>query len=114
MLMRRGGFCAAIAAVAVFTLVAGAAPVHAREAVPASTDFGAHHRAHLPSRRVILVSEMNTGALVVERRSVADDAAVAFAGSRPAWRLDIPLSWYFLTPAYVRDPGGQIPGDSSV
>ncbi|WP_304458305.1 hypothetical protein [Alicyclobacillus sendaiensis] len=114
MAMRKGGFRALAAALSACAWLASGACAEAREAVAASTDFGGHHRGHHSARRVILVNETNAGAMVMERRQVADDAVVAFAGSRPAWRLDIPLSYYFLTPVYLRDPGGQIPGDRSV
>lgn len=114
MAMRKGGIRVMLAALCACASMAWGASVEAHEAVSASTDFGSHHRVHHPARRVILVNETNTGAMVIERRRVADDAVVAFAGSRPAWRLDLPLSYYFLTPVYMRDPGGRIPGDRSV
>lgn len=114
MSMRNAVRRALLAASAACTLAAWGAPVDARAAVSASTDFGSHHRAPSQAHRVILVNETRTGAWALEARRVDDDAVVAFAGSRPAWRLDIPLSCYFLTPVYMRDPGGWIPGDRSV
>lgn len=112
--MRMGRIQAAFALLSACAGLICGAPVHAREVSPASTDFGRHHRMHPPAHRVILVKETHTGAWSLENRQVDDDAVVAFAGPRPAWRMDIPLSCYFLTPVYMRDPGGQIPGDRSV
>ncbi|MBF8378861.1 hypothetical protein IW967_13475 [Alicyclobacillus mali] len=114
MTMRKGGFRGAIAILSACAWLAWGAPADARVSASASTDFGPHHRLHHPARRVILVNETDAGGCVLERRRVDDDAVVAFAGSRPAWRLDIPLSCYFLAPVYLRDPGGRIPGDRSV
>ncbi|SDW01578.1 hypothetical protein [Alicyclobacillus hesperidum] len=82
-----------------------AAPAVVRADTPSLTDFGQrdvplHAQRHLHS--ALFVTESDEGTVAWEEHGVRDDAIVAFVAEHPAWRLNVPLSWYFMEPVYER------------
>lgn len=88
----------------------GAVPEVALAAdAPSVADFGQPvMKVHRPSvlhqnaGNALFVTEHLGGRCNMEEHVVVDDGIVGFRGEVPAWRLNVPLTWYFMEPVYER------------
>ncbi|TDY51065.1 hypothetical protein C7445_10156 [Alicyclobacillus sacchari] len=97
----------AYALAAFFTVMFSvAAPAVVRADTPSLTDFGQSDRpthVHRTLHTALFVTESREGTVAWEEHRVRDDAIVAFVAEHPVWRLNVPLSWYFMEPVYERN-----------
>ncbi|EPZ42102.1 hypothetical protein [Alicyclobacillus acidoterrestris] len=113
-LFRPLSFCLAMVTF-IFTSCLWTDAAHAN--VLPTSDFGqemAGMNTKEPAQSALFVTEGSGGQCDVEEHAIADDAVVAFAGERPAWHLNVGLTWYFMEPVYERnavasgDEGGRV------
>jgi hypothetical protein len=74
---------------------------------PAVQDFGQQKSGvrigEARAYRALFVTEAEKGICKLEEHRIHDDSITGFAGEHPAWRLNVPLTWYFLETVYERN-----------